>query len=371
MTPFGIYVHIPYCVSRCPYCDFNTYVGIEDTAPAYVDAILCEAEAWARRAHARQAGSIFFGGGTPSLLEPALVERLLAGLHASFAVADDAEVTMEANPETVDVARLRAFREAGINRLSFGAQSFAPRVLATLGRAHSALRTVQAVGEARAAGFDNINLDLIYGTPGESGDDWRATVEQAIALAPDHVSAYALTIEAGTAFGTDVAAGRMSAPDDDDQAAKYELALDLLSASHYRHYEISNWSRPGRESRHNLLYWTQGEYAGLGAGAHSHLDGTRWWNEKLPRLYIERSPDARAGRESLDEATRADEWLALRLRLVMGLDLQEAAARTGRDLATSLERASALGLADIADGRLVPTRRGLLMGNALVREILR
>lgn len=368
---FGVYVHIPYCVSRCPYCDFNTYVGIEDTAPSYVDALLRDAEAWANRAPGREVGSIFLGGGTPSLLDPSLVQRLMDGLRRAFVVSDDAEVTMEANPDTVDVRCLERFREAGVNRVSFGAQSFAPHVLAMLGRAHSVERIAGAFREARAAGFENVNLDLIYGTPGESEDDWRLSLERVVALAPEHVSAYALTIEAGTAFGVDVAAGRMPAPDDDDQAAKYELAMDLLAHAGYEHYEISNWAAPGRASRHNLVYWTQGDYAGLGAGAHSHVHGVRSWNEKLPRTYIDRAPDAVAGEERLDAVTRADEWLALRLRLTAGLDIDEAQVRMGRDLGSALERAAGLGLIDIADGRLAPTRRGLLLGNALVVELLR
>ncbi|MEX2555891.1 MAG: radical SAM family heme chaperone HemW [Actinomycetota bacterium] len=358
---FGIYVHIPYCISRCPYCDFNTYVGIEDTAPEYVDALLREAGAWAERAGAREAGSIFIGGGTPSLLDPTLMRKLLDGLRATFPVSSAAEITIEANPETVDVERLSGFRAAGVNRISFGAQSFRADVLATLGRAHTAERTEVAVREAREAGFDNLNLDLIYGTPGESFDDWRMSMEKAIALEPEHISAYALTIEEGTAFGADVASGRMPAPDDDDQAAKYELALGLLAAAGYEHYEISNWAKPGRACRHNLLYWNQGEYAGLGAGAHGHLDAARVWNEKAPRTYIERAPDARAGEERLAEAARHDEWLQLRLRLVAGLDIDEASRRTGRDLSPALEHLERAGLVALANGVAKLTRRGLLL----------
>jgi oxygen-independent coproporphyrinogen-3 oxidase len=358
---FGIYVHIPYCISRCPYCDFNTYVGIEDTAPDYVDALLREADDWATRAAGRTAGSIFVGGGTPSLLEPPLMRKLLAGLRGTFAVGDEAEVTIEANPETVDVERLRAYRAAGVNRLSFGAQSFRAGVLATLGRAHSADRTDAAVREARAAGFDNLNLDLIYGTPGETLDDWRLSLERTIALEPEHVSAYALTIEPGTAFGSDVARGRMPAPDDDDQAAKYELALDLLADAGYEHYEISNWARPGRACRHNLVYWTQGEYAGLGAGAHGHLDAVRVWNEKAPRIYIERAPDAQAGRERLDDTARRAEWVQLRLRLVGGLDAREMEHRTGRKLGSVVEGLKRDGLVSVTAGKVVLTRRGVLL----------
>ena len=276
---------------------------------------------------------------------------------------------MEANPETVDAARLSAFRSAGVDRISFGAQSFASHVLTTLGRAHDAGRTHAAVGEAHAAGFRNLNLDLIYGTHGESLDDWRRTLEEAIALGPEHLSAYALTIEAGTAFGADVASGRMPAPDDDDQAEKYEMALDLLADAGYEHYEVSNWAKPGKACRHNLVYWTQGEYAGIGAGAHGHLAGLRSWNEKLPRAYIEGAPDVRTGSERLDGDARAEEWLALRLRLVAGLPLREAEDRLGRDLGPAVQRAVSFGLADLDDDRLVPTRRGMLLGNALFAEL--
>ncbi len=366
---FGIYVHIPYCISRCPYCDFNTYVGIEDTAPAYVDAMLREAKSWASRAAGRRAGSIFVGGGTPSLLEPPLMAKLLDGLRASFEVGAGAEVTIEANPETVDVARLTAFRAVGVNRISFGAQSFAPHVLRTLGRAHDARRTREAVAEARAAGFDDLNLDLIYGTHGESADDWRRSLEETIDLSPKHVSCYALTIEPGTAFGADVASGRMPAPDDDDQAERYEMALDLLAEAGYEHYEVSNWAKAGHACRHNLVYWTQGEYAGIGAGAHGHLAGLRSWNEKLPRAYIDRAPDVQTGSERLDGDGAGEEWLALRLRLIAGLDLEDAGARVGRDLVPAARRAVDLGLAEIDGGRLVPTRRGLLLGNALYVEL--
>ena len=356
---FGIYVHIPYCISRCPYCDFNTYVGIEDTAPAYVDALLREAEAWASRAGDRTAGSIFLGGGTPSLIQPALMRRLLDGVRAAFRVSPDAEITVEANPETVDPDRLRAYRASGINRISFGAQSFRPHVLATLGRAHTASRTEEAVADARSAGFDNLNLDLIYGTPGETIDDWRQSLERATALRPEHLSAYALTIEAGTQFGADVVSGRMPAPDDDDMAEKYELALDLLAAAGYEHYEISNWALPGRACRHNLVYWTQGEYAGLGAGAHGHLDGVRSWNEKLPRTYVDDSPNVEAGREALPEGERADEWLQLRLRLIAGVDLAEIEVRPIPE--QRIERLVSDGLVRVRGGRLELTRRGLLL----------
>ena len=298
------------------------------------------------------------GGGTPSLLDPTLARRLLDGIRAAFGVAVGAEITMEANPETVDIRRLSAFRDAGVNRLSFGAQSFAPHVLVTLGRAHGAERTKKAVAQARAAGFDNLNLDLIYGTPGETPDDWRRSLDEAIALEPEHVSAYSLQIEEGTAFGAAVASGAMVSPDEDDQASKYETALDVLADAGYEHYEISNWARPGRASRHNLVYWTQGEYAGLGAGAHGYLDGVRSWNEKLPR-----TAHPVAGSERLDAAASADEWLVLRLRLIAGIDLAEAEAITGRGLHEAAARLESAGLVRLQGSRMESTRRGLLLAS--------
>jgi oxygen-independent coproporphyrinogen-3 oxidase len=357
---FGVYIHIPYCVSRCPYCDFNTYVGIEDTAPEYVDALLREASTWRRR----QAGSIFLGGGTPSLLDPPLMRRLLDGVREQFDVTPDAEITMEANPETVDVHRLEAFRAAGINRISFGAQSFAPHVLKALGRAHTAERTRMAVAEARAAEFENLSLDLIYGTPGETAHDWRRSLDEAISLEPEHLSAYSLTIEEGTAFGVAVSSGTMPAPDEDDQAAKYETALDVLADAGYEHYEISNWARPGRASRHNLVYWTQGDYAGLGAGAHSHETGERWWNIKLPRAYIDRSPDTRADGEQLDRSTRSNERIQLLLRLIGGTPLDEL-----RPDPSTLHSLAEDGLVWVRDGRIILTRRGLLLQSEVAARL--
>lgn len=366
---FGIYVHVPFCAARCPYCDFNTYVGIEDLAPAYLDAVVAEAEMWAERhGPLPEAGSIFLGGGTPTFVDPHLLARTLDGIREVLPVAAGAEVTVEANPETVTAERLAVLRAGGVNRISIGAQSFRPGVLAMLGRTHSAGRTRRAVAAARSAGFDNLNLDLIYGTPGESPDEWRRTLDDALALGPDHLSCYALTIEAGTAFGAAVAAGRMPAPDDDDQAGKYELALDVLDVAGYEHYELSNWARPGRAGRHNLIYWTQGEYVGLGAGAHSHLRGVRSWNRKLPRAYVERPRAARAGEERLDPAARAEEWLQLRLRLVEGLDLAEAEARLGRPL--DPRPAVSAGLAGVRSGRVALTRRGLLLESEVVLRLL-
>lgn len=355
---FGIYVHVPFCVSKCPYCDFNTYVGIDDLAPAYFDAMRREADAWAAASTYPKAGSVFVGGGTPSLVDEHLLAGFLETLEGIFDVAPGAEITLEANPESTDARRLAVLRNAGFNRISIGAQSFAPAVLAALGRAHGAAAIEHAVTAARAAGFDNVNLDLIYGTPGESDDDWRRTLDAAIGLGPDHISCYALTIEPATAFGAAVASGRMPPPDDDVQAARYETALDALAAAGYRHYELSNWGEP---SRHNLVYWTQGEYVGLGAGAHSHVAGVRSWNRKNPRAYVDDPRHARDGDERLDPAARASEWLALRLRLVEGIDIPEAEARTDRSLGPDIASLEAAGLVAVEGDRLSLTRRGLLL----------
>jgi oxygen-independent coproporphyrinogen-3 oxidase len=354
---FGIYVHIPFCTLRCPYCDFNTYVGLDALAPAYLDALEVEARAWVERCGTfPAAGSVFFGGGTPTLVDARLLALLLDRLRAIFAVAEDAEITVEANPETVEASALSILRSAGVNRISIGAQSFRPGVLAALGRTHSTGRTREAVREAREAGFANLNLDLIYGTPGESPDDWAATLDDALALEPSHVSAYALTIEPATAFGAAVAAGRMPAPDDDDQAAKYETALDALEP--LGHYEISNWGEP---SRHNLIYWTGGEYVGLGAGAHSYVGGVRSWNVKRPAVYIERAASAVAGDERLDPGARAEEWVQLRLRLIEGLDVREAEEVLGRRLGAEVRLLDQAGLVRVEEGHLTLTRRGLLL----------
>jgi putative oxygen-independent coproporphyrinogen III oxidase len=364
---FGVYVHVPFCRARCPYCDFAVVVGADEAHAAYVDAVLREADRWAARVAGRRVESVYLGGGTPSLLDPALLARLLAGLRAAFDVAPGAEVTVEANPETLDPGRVQGIRAAGATRLSIGAQSFVPEVLRRLGRAHDPGQVARAVRAARAAGFESVSLDLVYGTPGETLRDWETSLARALALAPDHLSAYALTVEPGTAFAARVAAGRMAPPDEDRQADCFEAACEALARAGYDHYEVSSWARPGRRCRHNLLYWTQGEYAGLGPGAHAHLDGVRSWNVRSLRAYLARSPEVRAGEERLDDAARAEEWLMLRLRLVEGLDLAEASRRLGLDLRAPSRALAALGLARPDPDRLVLTRRGILLLSEVTR----
>lgn len=360
--PFGIYVHVPYCMSVCPYCDFNVYVGSPADADAYLDAVLIEARA--RRLELRGvAGTVFLGGGTPSLISPSVLGRFLEALRSILPVSPDAEITLEANPETVSVASLRGYRAAGVNRLSLGVQSFAPHVLSALGRTHTPSDARNAVGFARSAGFDNVSVDLIFGTTGESLADWSSSLESVVALDADHVSCYGLTIEEGTAFGSAVTRGALSPPDEDDLAAKYEMACEVLP---HRHYEISNWGEP---SRHNLIYWTQGDYLGLGAGAHSHRGGVRSWNRRLPRAYMADPVHPVAGSEELGGAVRAREWLQLRLRLVDGVDLSEAARVLDRDVSSLVDPLVAAGLVVVRGDVMKLTPRGLLLENEVALRL--
>ena len=367
MKGFGIYVHVPFCSALCPYCDFAVVVGRTDTHERYCEALVAEAVSYRG---APTASSLFIGGGTPTVLDPTLLGETLARIRDALPLGDGAEITVEANPESVTEAGMRALAAAGVNRVSIGAQSFAPHVLRALGRTHSAEQAVNAVASARAAAIKNVSLDLIYGGPGETMQDWTTSLEQALALGPDHVSAYALTIEERTPFGKAVARRSMQEPDQDDLASKYELAVEMLEGAGYRHYEISNWARPGFESRHNLLYWTQGEYVGLGIGAHSHRDGVRWWNTRALTRYLADPIGAREGEERLNNADRADEWLSLRMRLIDGVGLDETAARLGRDVRDAAEACEAGGLITLDGDRLRLTARGMLLENEVTLRLL-
>ncbi len=297
--PLGIYLHVPFCRTRCGYCDFNTYTPTElrvatdlaETGDAYVAAALAEIDLAGRvlGAAAPAVSTVFVGGGTPTLLAADDLVRLLGRIESTFGLAEGAEITTEANPESVSPASLSALREGGFTRISFGMQSAVPHVLATLDRVHSPGRPLTAVAEARAAGFEQVSLDLIYGTPGESLADWRTSLEVALSARPDHVSAYALVVEDGTKMATRVRRGELPLPDDDDLADKYVLAEELLSGAGYQAYEVSNWAvRPDAVCRHNLGYWRGDDWWGIGPGAHSHVGGTRWWNVKHPAAYAAR-----------------------------------------------------------------------------------
>jgi oxygen-independent coproporphyrinogen-3 oxidase len=282
---FGVYVHVPFCLTRCHYCDFVTYTGMEGLRRPYAAAVAEEAAlaVAALGPEPPPVTSVFVGGGTPTLLPPEDLGRVLGRLRELLTFVPGAEVTVEANPETVDAAMAEGLAAAGVTRVSMGAQSFDDRVLAALGRVHDADRVARAVATLRAAGVPAVNLDLIYGGPGEDAGSWTATLERAVALDPEHLSAYALTIEPATKFGRLVAAGRMAEPGEDDLADRYETACAALAAAGHHHYEVSNWATPGHASRHNLTYWRRGRYLGLGAGAHE-FDGTsrRWNGNEVP-----------------------------------------------------------------------------------------
>jgi oxygen-independent coproporphyrinogen-3 oxidase len=361
--PLGIYVHVPFCLTRCGYCDFNTYTSGD--RGAYVDAALAEIDRAARTLK-RPADTVFFGGGTPTLLTPAQVARLLAHMRDRLGLADDVEVTIEANPDTVDEPALAALREAGATRVSFGVQSVRPHVLAALERVHGPERALAAIGEARAAGFDVISADLIYGTPGEDAADWAASLDAVLEAGVDHVSAYGLTIEPGTRLAAQIRRGERAAPDPDTMADRYAAADARLTAAGLAWYELSNWARePKARCRHNIGYWRSGDWWGVGPGAHSHVAGTRWWNVKHPGTYARALAEGRspvADRETLDEPARHMERVMLELRLADGLqtDLCDRAA---------LERVRAGGLLTVHDGRAVLTLRGRQLADHVVREL--
>ena len=380
--PFGFYVHVPYCATRCGYCDFNTYTATElrssgatASQDTYADNLVAEIR------HARRVlgdaevpvRTVFLGGGTPTLLPARDLVRMLAAIREEFGLADGAEVTTEANPESVDPAYLAELREGGFNRLSFGMQSARPHVLQLLDRRHTPGRPEACVAEARAAGFEHINLDLIYGTPGESDDDWRASLEAALGAEPDHVSAYALIVEEGTKLATRIRRGEIPMTDDDVHADRYLIAEDLLSAAGLHWYEVSNWARtPEARCRHNELYWTGADWWGAGPGAHSHVGGVRWWNVKHPAAYAQALAESRTpahGRERLADEDRRVERILLELRLSDGCPL-ELLHEAGRKAA---DRALDDGLLDpgpYAVGRAVLTLRGRLLADAVVRDLV-
>ena len=377
--PLGFYVHVPFCAVRCGYCDFNTYTALElgpvgghpgASRQTYAEAAIAEIRQ-ARRVLGDTdvpVETVFFGGGTPTLLDAGDLTRIVGAIRDEFGLAPGAEVTTEANPDSVTAPSLDALRQGGLTRLSFGMQSAVPHVLETLDRTHDPIRVPAAVEWARAAGFAQISLDLIYGTPGESLADWSASLEAALASEPDHLSAYSLIVEEGTALARRVRRGELPAPCEDDLADKYLLADARLAASGLGWYEVSNWSTGvGTQCRHNVGYWTGADWWGVGPGAHSHVSGVRWWNVKHPVAYGDRiaaglSP-AQA-REELSEEDRRVERVLLELRLASGLplDVLDDPARADRPVADAL--------AVIEGDRLVLTQQGRLLADAVVRDLL-
>lgn len=370
---FGVYVHIPFCRHRCHYCDFNTYEGLDDLHGRYADALVSDIER--TDGEFPSASSVFFGGGTPTLLSPQQLGRVLLALRERIGIAPDAEITIEANPETVDEAFFDALLEAGFNRFSVGIQSLVPHVLAGLGRTHSGERALEALAAARRAGVEDINADLIYGSRWESEADWVTSLEGIIAAEPDHISAYALTIEEGTPLGTLVRTGRVPDVDPDVQADRHAVGSEMLAAAGYDRYEISNWARPGRASRHNVLYWSAGDYLGFGAGAHGHLDGERSWAVRLPCGFIEAVEgglSTRAGSEHIDD--RAGEALMLGLRLRSGVSRAGFEERFGRAplerRAGDLAELDSLGLIRNEEEAIALTDRGTMLANEVAARLL-
>jgi len=379
---FGLYVHVPWCRHVCPYCDFNVYTSSAMPERAYVDALAVELGAHAGDATwtGRPLRSVYLGGGTPSLFAPATIGELLAAVGRAFALASDGEVTLEANPGTVSAERLAAYRAAGVNRLSLGAQSFDSQTLTTLGRDHAATDTARAVAAARTAGFDNVSLDLVYAVPGTELAAWEHDLRAAIELAPEHVSAYALTYEEGTPFHRWRASGRLQPVAHDDEAAMAELAVATLEAAGLRRYEISSFARPGRESRHNVGYWDGSDYLGVGAGAHAFArepaPGRRWMNERLPARYlaaIAADGTAVASEERLTETQARAEFVFTGLRRVAGVDADAFALRFGDEVDAAFPQLAELvgtGLVERAGRRIRLTPRGLAFADEVSARFL-
>ncbi|MFV2194690.1 radical SAM family heme chaperone HemW [Nocardiopsis sp. LOL_012] len=381
--PLGFYVHVPFCVTRCGYCDFNTYTADEllsrdGTATAsretYADQAIGEVVLADRVLTGERppVSTVFVGGGTPTLLPAEDLGRIVAAIGDRFGLTADAEITTEANPETVGPDDLARLREAGFTRVSFGMQSARPHVLRVLERGHTPGRPERCVEWARAAGFEHVNLDLIYGTPGESDDDWAASLEAAVAAGVDHVSAYSLIVEEGTRLAARVRRGELVEPDGDTMADRYLMADRALTGAGLTAYEVSNWARgDAARSRHNLLYWAGGHWWGVGPGAHSHVGGTRWWNVKHPAAHaakLARGQSPGQAREVLTADERRFERVLLEIRVAGGcpLDLLEGSGRA------AAERAVAEGLLDPAahaEGRAVLTLRGRLLADAVVRDL--
>ncbi|SFB70610.1 oxygen-independent coproporphyrinogen-3 oxidase [Nocardioides terrae] len=382
--PFGLYVHVPFCTVRCGYCDFNTYTALElgpsvehgghpgASRQTYAEAAIAEVRQARRVLGDRDVPveTVFFGGGTPTLLPSTDLTGIVQAIRDEFGLAAGAEVTTEANPDSVTPQSLQELREGGVNRLSFGMQSAVPHVLDTLDRTHDPANVARSVANARAAGFEQVSLDLIYGTPGESLQDWETSVDAALACEPDHVSAYSLIVEDGTALARRVKRGELPMPDEDDLADKYLLADERLGRAGLGWYEVSNWARDeASRCRHNLLYWTGADWWGVGPGAHSHVGGVRWWNVKHPVAYADRiaaGVSPAHAREILGAEDRHVERVLLELRLVTGLTL-DVLDEEGRAAVPGL---AGRGLLTVEGERIVLTRQGRLLADGVVRDLL-
>ena len=378
----GVYLHVPFCLRRCHYCDFNTYAGRDELIPRYVQALQADIAAVAAAGPQAVApdgtgiedgwpvfDSVFVGGGTPTLLPAEDLVAVLRCVASSLPLASAAEITVEANPETVTADQMRALAAAGVNRVSIGAQSFAPHVLSSLGRWHHVEAPLRAVEACRAGGIERLSLDLIYGAPGERETDWRAGVRTALATGIGHLSAYALTVEPNTEYARRIRSGHTVAPDDDVQAGRMEQVDALAGAAGLRRYELSNWARPGEESVHNRLYWRDGDWLGIGAGAHGHWRGRRWWSVRAPERYV---TDALAGRSTTAgfevpaAGQRRAERLMMGLRMTEGVALPEVAPLDS----TVVERLVAGGLLVVDDDRVALTGAGMRLASAVTLRLL-
>ncbi len=379
-SELAFYVHIPYCARRCGYCDFNTYTPSELSISSdlsgvsrdYIDLLIAEINSARKISKADLVPTIFFGGGTPTLMEPADLGRVVTAIKNNFDLAPNAEITTEANPDTVTPAKLAELREAGINRISFGMQSAVPHVLAALDRTHNPANVARSVNDARAAGFDEVSVDLIYGTPGESMSDWQESIDVALSLPISHISAYALIVEQGTKLGAQVKRGEVVMPDDDETADKYVLADAKFGAAGLNWYELSNWSKAGSESRHNLAYWNGDNWWGAGPGAHSHIDGRRWWNVKHPTAYKEKISSGQSPvheEEVLNDEQKNSERMMLEIRLAKGIDAKT--LDSGQlAILESFKNQGHLLADSWAAGRIVLSTSGRLIADRIVREIL-
>ena len=390
-APIALYVHIPFCLSKCNYCDFNTYEGIESLMPPFVDALSTEIELWGKRLDGPDVVTIFFGGGTPSYLPSESITRLFDRIDRSMQIVSDAEITLEANPDDVDSIKSPGWLNAGFNRISIGVQSFYDPILSALSRRHSSVDATDAVKTARDAGFDNISIDLMFGLPKQTLSIWETTLNRAIELGTEHLSLYGLQVELGTPLHRDVQRGTVRTPSDDLAADMYELAMDLLGDAGYEHYEISNWAKPGYRSQHNLAYWLNKPYLGVGPGAHSSMFGKRFANMKSPRRYIERvgeascQDDARAfaiveGESAIDFLETTSPPMAMSETMMLGMRLSEGVSnadfrnRFGEGLmsvyGSEIDDLVSTGLIEHTDDRIRLTRRGRLLGNSVFEQFI-
>lgn len=370
--PLALYIHIPFCAAKCRYCDFASYPQRENAWETYRNALLEELKGWKAALSEYEVETIFLGGGTPSLWPGEWIAQVLAEVRGTVFVRADAEITMEANPGTLSPEKLRLCRDAGVNRISLGAQSMDDGLLRSLGRIHSASQIEEAVHMARSVGFDNLNLDLMYALPGQTLGQWTDTLDRVIALRPEHISAYSLIVEEGTLLCEDIESGRTAAPDDDLAVDFQREAVARLAAAGYERYEISNYARPGRECRHNCIYWERGEYLGLGCAAHSMMNGVRFENDRTLEGYL--AGNRRMNAQRLTRQDAMEETVMLSTRMCRGLDLTRYREAFGVDFLRShgreIDRLKKFGLLEIVDDCLRLTGKGLELQNAVVVELM-